>query len=97
MKYKITANLGILDTYLTGGQIDSSGNFSEAFDVDLESDEMENLEMIIKAIKGDIKTSMELDETFEFYGNHYKFKMPCEKNLQILAKRIFKRIENEND
>jgi hypothetical protein len=91
---KITAKLQILDTWLTGGQIDGSGNNCEGF-TGFNYEVCPTLKATIEEIIFSIETGEEIGEIFEYYGTKYKFKCPSEKNLNILAKRIFKRIQNE--
>lgn len=99
-----TANLTVLKTWLLGGQVNELGNHSEGFNTFCEDDCIEVLKDDNGNLSNDlIKESIELlimqfgDDGFKHYGDIYKFKMPSEKNLNILVKRIKAKLEARNE
>lgn len=101
MKVIRTANLNILKVWLWGGQTDAIGWYSKGFHCLHPKDDedypktlektKDTIEKLILAY-GDEPTKF-FNRSFEYYDDKYRFKLPCEKNLNILAKRIFEEIK----
>ncbi len=100
MKITRTADLNILKVAIMGGQSDSLGAYSEgdhSFTINNEHLKTDYAFSIAK-ISAQIEFYIEEygDNPFKYYGDWYKFKIPKQKNLLILASRIKKiLIENE--
>lgn len=87
-----TSNLYILQTWLIGGEIDSSGNCCEgfnSFNEDYLTDDILNNFEEVKNIVIDLINNFK-DDKFEYYNEYYKFKMPPDKNLEKLTHNIIK-------
>jgi hypothetical protein len=97
-----TPRLKIIYTYLMGGQVDWTGDCILGFPcfthphlhVNLKNNGAFSEELIKKTIIELIDTQYEADP-FYYYNAPYRFKIPCEKNLNILAKRIKKQLEKD--
>lgn len=105
MKYLRTSNLTILKTWLVGGQVTALGNYAEGFN-SFYDEYIENLldekgnfddkkiyELVFQLItEYDNNPSNGPLQTFIYYNDYYKFKLPSDENLNILAKRIKKQL-----
>jgi hypothetical protein len=95
-----TPKLKIIYTYLMGGQTDWFGQTYPGWWMVPGDYARTNLtvngKFDISLIKQKIVTtlaSQEESEPFYYYNAAYRFKIPCEKNLNILAARIKKELE----
>lgn len=101
-----TSDLTILKCWLIGGQVTPLNNCTEGFHSFTESDCNEHLFVDGKLSKALIKKEIEhyldehgdrpsngINQTFEYYGQYYRFKYPSDKNMKILVNRIYHFIE----
>jgi hypothetical protein len=107
MKYLKSANLIILKTWLLGGYIDYLGNQTEGFHclthfngdnneilTNNKIDKTKLKKAIIDLIDYEGHSPCGGDNTvFKYYNENYRFKIPTEKNLNILVNRIFNDLE----
>ena len=104
MKVIRTSNLHILSTWILGGQVDPMGNecdgdhsfTKEECNYQRKTNGKFDLDKIKEGIIFNIEEYGSKEsghDPFEFYGDYYRFKVPCAKNLNILAKRIKRDLE----
>ena len=100
MKIIRTANLIVLKTWLIGGQVDVMGSNSEGFhnltkyQEEIEEEGQINFDKLKKSIINLIENygndPSENGTGFEFWDEIYRFKIPSNKNLNLLTKRVLK-------
>jgi hypothetical protein len=94
MKIIRTANLLILETYLTGGQVNMYGDCCEGFN-DFNSMVADDSPRTVTDMENLIESLIYLSDDlppFNFYEEYYRFKLPHAKNLRILARRMIDRL-----
>lgn len=104
-----TANLNVLKTWLIGGQNEYMGSSAEGFHCLTKSDENEHLfengELSSEKVKEQIQCLIESfgddpscdGKGFFYFDDYYRFKIPCEKNLNILKNRVVRDIKEIMD